>query len=271
MLGKDLEVSPICLGRTADPNTIPAAFDAGINFFFLSGDLHWPIYLGLREGLSRLLQRTPSVRDQIVVAGVAYAGQRGFCLGAYAELIQAVPKLLRIDVAVAGGICAGDFARRASDLAIARQSFFGARATGASFHDRPEALAAINGSSVDVAFIRYHALHPGGRDDLLPHLDPKRKSKIFTFGSMMPTMYGPDQGPWPNFALTDYYRFAMTPPEIDGLLCAPQSPSEVTALCDTLARGRLDDEQERALMTHAQGRARLYVESNIRRAMATTP
>jgi aryl-alcohol dehydrogenase-like predicted oxidoreductase len=28
-----LSVSPLCIGITEDPDTIPAAFDAGINFF----------------------------------------------------------------------------------------------------------------------------------------------------------------------------------------------------------------------------------------------
>src|SRR5690242_19420570 len=37
-----LSISPICLGWVRDPDTIAAAFDVGIIFFFLSGDLHWP-------------------------------------------------------------------------------------------------------------------------------------------------------------------------------------------------------------------------------------
>jgi hypothetical protein len=46
-LGGGLMVSPVCLGRIPDEdlpgsvNTACAEFDAGVNFFFLSCDLHW--------------------------------------------------------------------------------------------------------------------------------------------------------------------------------------------------------------------------------------
>jgi hypothetical protein len=53
-----LRVSPICLGMVRDPETIPAAFDAGINiFFFFSADMHWPLYEPSRQGLAGLLAR----------------------------------------------------------------------------------------------------------------------------------------------------------------------------------------------------------------------
>jgi hypothetical protein len=70
-----LSVSPICLGIVGSPETIGVAYDAGVNFFFLTADLHWPLYEGLRQGLSQLLSRVPSVRDQIVVGVVSYLDQ----------------------------------------------------------------------------------------------------------------------------------------------------------------------------------------------------
>ncbi len=57
-LGKSgLRVSPVCIGITGTPEIIPTAFDAGINFFFLTADLHWPLYEGLQRGLESLLSR----------------------------------------------------------------------------------------------------------------------------------------------------------------------------------------------------------------------
>src|SRR5436190_890300 len=47
---KGLRVSPFCLGRVKSPDTVLAAFDAGINFFFVTADMHWPGYENLREG-----------------------------------------------------------------------------------------------------------------------------------------------------------------------------------------------------------------------------
>src|SRR6185436_586633 len=65
--GSGLEVSPCSLGLTGDPATVPAAFEAGINFFFLTADMHWPIYEPTRRGLKLLLEGRPGVRDAIVV------------------------------------------------------------------------------------------------------------------------------------------------------------------------------------------------------------
>src|SRR6059058_6236261 len=70
-LGKtSLEVSPFCVGIVGDPKTVPAAFDAGINFFFVTADMHWPLYEPTRRGLADLLARGPGTRDRVVVAGV---------------------------------------------------------------------------------------------------------------------------------------------------------------------------------------------------------
>src|SRR5205807_1865995 len=92
-----LEVSPFCLGMTPDPATVLAAYEAGINFFFVSADMHWPLYDGLREGLRRL---PPSARDQIVVAVAAYVAQPEFLWMPFEEVLAAVPELQHIDVTI---------------------------------------------------------------------------------------------------------------------------------------------------------------------------
>ena len=61
----ELMVSPLCVGITGEPEIVPAAYDAGVNFFFLSGDLHWPLYEGVRRGLEMLLERGGSIRETL--------------------------------------------------------------------------------------------------------------------------------------------------------------------------------------------------------------
>src|SRR5262245_41219293 len=97
----DLSVSPFCIGMVEQPDTIDRAFDAGINFFFVSTDLHWPRYDAARAGLARLLDRVS--RDHIVVAAVCYVTQPEFCREPFRELLSAVPGLGTLDVLVAGG------------------------------------------------------------------------------------------------------------------------------------------------------------------------
>src|SRR5262249_48820271 len=104
-----LRVSPFCIGMVKQADTVSAAFDLGINFFFLSADMHWPHYEGSRRGLAELLTRGRGIRDQIVVAVVSYATQPEFCSMPFAELLEAMPGLDRIDVLVAGGAYANEF------------------------------------------------------------------------------------------------------------------------------------------------------------------
>src|SRR5262249_53107376 len=91
-----LSVSPICLGITTT-ETVRAAFDAGINFFFVSNDLHWILYQPLMLGLDALLQSGVK-RDEIVVAGVSYLSNPFFRYLQFNELLAAVPRLERIDL-----------------------------------------------------------------------------------------------------------------------------------------------------------------------------
>src|SRR3954451_19121946 len=98
-----LLVSPFCLGMVGSPETVCAAFDAGINFFFVTADMHWPLYDQARRGLTDLLARGHGIRDQVVVAGVCYPTQPDFCSMPFAELVAAVPGLQTLDVLLAGG------------------------------------------------------------------------------------------------------------------------------------------------------------------------
>jgi hypothetical protein len=96
---------------------------------------------------------------------------------------------------------------------------------------------------------------PGARDDVFPHRPPGGASLLFNFNSTVGAVAGDqfarlgglDGDYWrPSFA--DYYRFALTPPQVDGLLCAPQTPAELEALVRALEDGPLDEEEENYLM-----------------------
>jgi hypothetical protein len=250
--GSGLTVSPLCLGLVPLPDIVPAAFDAGVNFFFLTADLHWPLYEGLRRGLELLLARAPSVRDQIVVGVVSYLDQPLFQYLQFNEVLDAVPGLARIDLAIAGAVPgAPNFNERYSPLHAARATGrWGVRATGASFHDRPTALACLNSDVIDVGFIRYNASHPGARRDLLPYLKGPRESRVFNFttmlGRVLPQQFaqlGLNGRSWLP-APTDYYRFVLSNPGIDGLLCAPRTVAELGELLACLHKPPLTAEEE---------------------------
>jgi hypothetical protein len=231
-------VSPICLGITQEPDTVLAAFDAGVNFFFVTADLHWPLYEGVRQGLKALFARRPSVRDQVVVGVVSYLDQPLFQALQFHEVIQSLPGLERVDVLIAGAVSDWQsFSERVPSLQNARATgHCGARAIGASFHDRRCALASLNGYPLDVSFIRYNTAHPGADVEIFPYMRRDHVGPVFNFKSVLSAVtpeHAKQLGLGGSFWLpkiTDYYRFVLTNPSIDGVLCSPATPGQLTEL-----------------------------------------
>ncbi|HWU90268.1 MAG TPA: hypothetical protein VN253_23550 [Kofleriaceae bacterium] len=254
-----LEVSPICLGITQDPRTIPAAFEAGINFFFLTADMHWPAYEATRRGLAQLIASRPEARDAIVVGAASYVAQPEFLWVPFQEVVRELPGIERLDLTIAGGSYGHEIDRRLETYERHRRvGHVGARAIGASFHDREAALRIVEQGALDIAFVRYSPCFPKARDDLFPHVTSRadgRRTLLFNFKST----YGHIATEAEYAALgigadywrphpTDYYRFALTEPAIDGILCALDGPDMVAELADALAKGPLDEDDQQYLL-----------------------
>lgn len=257
-LGKSgLSVSPACLGMTSNPDTVLAAYDAGVNFFFVTADMHWPYYEGLRQGLAKLLERGGGIRDRIVVAAVAYPTQPEFCSAPFAEVLEVLPKLGRLDVLIAGGAYGRDLVDRLKVYQDHRaRGHVGARAIGVSFHDRGAAGLTLGHGLCDVGFIRYNPAHPGGRADLFPALARRPEGvRVFNFKNTTGVLtrrqfesLGLEEDTWcprPQ----DGYRFALSRPELDGVLCALQSAEEVQALADSLEEGPLEQDEQDSMIS----------------------
>lgn len=245
-------VSPFCLGLTSSPEAVLAAFENGINFFFLTADLHWPLYEGLRKGLAKLLEASPSRRQQIVVGVVSYLENPLFSGLQFNEVIAEVTGLERVDLMIAGGVSSDEsFYSRLGSIARARAGgLHGARAIGATFHQRRLALAADYYDLLDISYIRYNSAHPGARTDLLPYFRPYRASLVFNFKSVMSMVA---RGTFEALRLPktywcpdtcDYYRFVLSRPEIDGVLCSLMQPEEVKELARALDKGPLSEAEQ---------------------------
>ena len=257
------------LGQVVEPEAVCAAFDAGINFFFVSGDLHWPGYEPVRRGLEMLLDRGPHIREQIVVGGVSYVTQPEFCHGPFYELLESVRGLERLDLTIIGGAYAGDFLIRSQVYEDHRRAdAFGTRALGASFHDRDASHRAMNGNLLDIAFVRYNPRHPGAARDVFP--------RVKTFDGLMynfKSVYGPTkpkdfeaigvgEANWRPHP-TDYYRFALTSVELDGLLVSVRTANQIPEIAEALSRGPLtDDEHQYMLQLGELDRGDAVVELN---------
>jgi hypothetical protein len=254
-----------------DPSTIPAAFDAGVNFFFVSADMHWPLYESTRRGLADLLARGGGVRDEIVVAGVCYPTQPEFCRMPFQELVDVVPKLGRLDVLLAGGAYGGEIARRLPVYLDHRERrHAGCRAIGVTFHDRDAAAAAMLAADLDIGFVRFNADHHGASEDLFPRLPERPRPLLYNFKSTsgwVPPARMAELGlKAPEYwqpHITDHYRFVFARPELDGLLVSQRTPREIDELAAALGRGPLTDEEENYLVdvaAVARGDARVVPE-----------
>lgn len=244
-------VSPFCLGAVADPETICVAYDHGINFFFVTCDLHWTMYEGSREGLRRLVQRRPEAVDDIVVALVSYISQPEFMAVSFHDGAAALSPLIpSFRMLIAGGTFGYDLTARLGKLHELRSSgYLGVEVIGVTFHDRLAARLAVNVGALDIAFIRYNALHPGAETDLFPHLDPTSPTRLFNFGNTIGHFddeawghLGDGAGAWrPTHG--DYYRMVLSRPELQGMLCAPGRPKELLDLREALEAGPLPPDQ----------------------------
>jgi hypothetical protein len=243
-----------------EPETIEVAHEAGVNFFLLSADMHWPDYEATRRGLASLFRRGGGVRDEVVVAVVSYVAQPEFCHAPFQEVIDAVPGLGRIDLTVAGASSRSTFFAQATEYA--RHEGIGARAFGATFHDRAFAAYAVGRSLVDVGFVRYNPIHRGAERDVFPRVVARGPTLLYNFNSVRgrPSaeqyarlgLSGDHWRPGP----TDYYRFALAQPELDGVLCALSTPAHVRSLAETMCGDVLTEEESRYLRQLADLSAR---------------
>ena len=250
-----LFVSPICIGISGSPETIEAAYEAGVNFFFLSSDLHWPLYEATRKGLANLLASGRARREDIVVAACSYLDQPLFGALQFHEVIDAIPGLKRIDVVIAGGVSnPASYYTRLPSLQVGKMfAYRGISAMGASFHDRQCALAAQNANQIDIAYIRCNPAHPGARADIFPFLRRDRLGLTYNFKSLLFRVTEKElaragvrgiEAP----RACDYYRFVLGSPELDGILCAPQSPAEVRELAMALEQPPLSAQEQEYLI-----------------------
>jgi aryl-alcohol dehydrogenase-like predicted oxidoreductase len=117
------------------------------------------------------------------------------------------------------------------------------RAVGISIHDRPRAGKLAADSPLDMLMIRYNAAHPGAERDIFPH---KRTGHFITaytatdWGKLLKKPSGWSGSP---MRAADCYRFALSHPAVDVVLCGPKSRAELEENLKGLEAGELREEE----------------------------
>jgi aryl-alcohol dehydrogenase-like predicted oxidoreductase len=122
------------------------------------------------------------------------------------------------------------------------------RAIGVSIHDRKRAGQLAVDSPLDLLMVRYNAAHPGAEQDIFPHLEKRRPAIVaYTATSWRKLLRRPNgwEGPVPTAG--DCYRFCLTSPHVDVVLCAPKNRTELAENLAALDRGPLSEEELRAM------------------------
>ena len=115
------------------------------------------------------------------------------------------------------------------------------RAVGVSIHDRQRAGRLADDSVLDLLMIRYNAAHPGAEKDVFPHLARRRPAVIaYTATSWRKLLRAP-RG-WTERPATagECYRFCLSSPCVDVVLCSPANAEQLREDLGAAARGPLD-------------------------------
>lgn len=120
-----------------------------------------------------------------------------------------------------------------------------------STHNRPSLVGHFQafeaGSSPFAAFmLRYNAVHRGAERDVFPFLPASRRPGIITYtttrwGDLLdPRKMPPGESP-PR--ARDCYRFALSHPEVDTVLCGPADREQMLEALASLEAGPLDENE----------------------------
>jgi aryl-alcohol dehydrogenase-like predicted oxidoreductase len=147
-----------------------------------------------------------------------------------------------------------------------------------STHNRPSLQAHFREfergeSPFDAFMLRYNAVHRGAEQDVFPHLPAARKPAILAYTATRwghlcdPAKMPAGESPPPA---RDCYRFALSNPSVDMVLCGPRNREQMQEALRALDAGPLaPDERERLarIGDHIYGRYRpQFAEGGDRRA-----
>jgi aryl-alcohol dehydrogenase-like predicted oxidoreductase len=242
----DLVVGRIGLGSSfgVGPEGLEIAFDHGINYFYW-GSIRRP---GFGAGIRRLARRS---RDRIVVALQSYARWPAALLRTNVESGLWRLGLDHADVLVLGwhnwrppqGIL---------DAALELREQGRVRHLMLSGHQRSFFPEMAREGLLDAFMVRYNAAHRGAERDVFPHLhslpgpaDGEERPAVVAYtatrwGSLLDRKNTPKGEAVPSAA--DCYRFCLSHPDVDMVLCGPANSEHVREACTALAKGPLDPE-----------------------------
>ncbi len=262
-----LEVTPLTLasgavrgaapkGKALTPDDVERAYhEHGINTFFVTS-----FHAAMVAGLRRLI--AAGHRDDLVLISMASVPLGWSVRRAWAKQ-AGVLGVDVIDVFLLGWVQGRWYLAGQTWPAMLRLREEGkVRALGWSIHKRALAAQLARTYDPDVMMIRYNAAHRGAETDIFEALGDDCPAIIgYTatrWGRLLLPL--PEKGFETGLSAPDCYRFALTNPAVDTVLCAARSAEETRENVHGVLAGPLDEARLRevrafgdAVHAHAQG------------------
>jgi aryl-alcohol dehydrogenase-like predicted oxidoreductase len=231
-----LPVSPLGLagsyGIDADA-VVRAHHELGVNYFFVTSRAE-----GLVEGIRRLV--ASGRRDKIVIAGGAnvptgFGVRRGWARDARLLGVD------RIDVFHLFWVQAHWYVTGRTWPEMQRLREEGkVGALAISCHDRPMARRLVDELGLDALMIRYNAAHRGAEEEIFRTLPERRPGIVAYTATRWGRLLRPvgELGP---LSAGECYRFALSHPAVDVVLCGARSWQEIADNAASLAEGPLPE------------------------------
>ena len=233
-LGKRVFRLGLAVSHGLDDAGIREALDGEMNYVFwnpLARRLVGP----LRDALARDRERF------VVATGPSF----GWFAGSIRRRVESALRQLRtdyLDVVQLYWLGVSSSLGEANVEALARLREEGkVRAVGVSIHDRPRAARLAEDSVVDLLMIRYSAAHPGAERDVFPHLARRNPAVVAYTATAWRRLLRRPRG-WDERPATagECYRFCLTSPHVDVVLCSPADAGQLRENLAAAARGPLD-------------------------------
>lgn len=111
---------------------------------------------------------------------------------------------------------------------------------GVSIHDRVMARKLVDELALDLLMIRYNAAHRGAEKEIFATLPKERPAIVAYTATRWGKLLQPTKGLAP-LSPEDCYRFPITNPNVDLVLCGPKTWDELVADAAGVAKGPLPE------------------------------
>ncbi|HEY1959205.1 MAG TPA: aldo/keto reductase [Polyangiaceae bacterium] len=231
-----LRAAPLGLSGTygLDGKGVERAFhELGVNYFFFTGKDD-----GMRAGLRALI--AAGHRDEIVIAGGANVPTGFGVRGAFEKDCKALGTD-RLDVFHVFWVQYHWYVTGQTWPAMQKLKEEGrVKMLGVSIHDRPLARKLVDELGLDLLMIRYNAAHRGAEKEIFADLPAPRPAIVAYTATRWGKLLQPsgDRGP---MTPEECYRFPLSNPNVDVVLCGPRSYEELEQDARGVALGPLPE------------------------------